>query len=78
MIIFRSIRKYRNSPTVLNGELTCPDGSFRKFAESYVRTLAALVSIPPEVEQDENTLRILYPGRETIYTLVEGRVEHSH
>jgi hypothetical protein len=38
MTILKSIRKYRNSPTVHNGELTCPNGSFRKFAEGYVRT----------------------------------------
>jgi hypothetical protein len=57
---------------VLNGELTCPNGSFLKFAESYVRTLTALTPILPEVEHHENTLRILYTDRETIYTLVEG------
>ena len=73
MTIFKSIRKYRNSPTVPNGELKCPNGSFRKFAESYVRTLAALAPVPPEVEHDGNTLRIIYPDRETIYTLVQGR-----
>jgi hypothetical protein len=72
MTILKSIRKYRNSPTVHNGELTCPNGSFRKFAESYVRTLATLARIPPEVEHDGNTLRIIYPDRETIYTLVES------
>jgi hypothetical protein len=75
MTIFKSIRKYRNSPTVPNGELTCPNGSFRKFAESYIRTLAALARIPPEVEHDGNTLRIIYPDRETIYTLVESTAQ---
>jgi hypothetical protein len=73
MIILRSIRKYRNSSAVLSGELTCPGGSFRKFAESYVRTVAALSPIPPEVEYDGNTLLIIYADRETLYTLVGPR-----
>jgi hypothetical protein len=75
MTILKSIRKYRNSRTVHNRELTCPNGSFRKFAESYVRTLAALARIPPEVEHDGNTLRIIYPDRETIYTLGESTAQ---
>ncbi|MGB8466556.1 MAG: hypothetical protein WCE49_16530 [Terrimicrobiaceae bacterium] len=72
MTILKSIRKYRNSPTVLNAALTCPNGSFLKFAQSYVRTLTALAPTLPEVEYEENTLRIIYADRETIYTLVEG------
>ena len=70
MTILKSIRKYRNSPAVPTGALTCPDGSFRRFAESYVRTLVALSPIPNEVEHEENTLVIIHEDRETLYTLV--------
>jgi hypothetical protein len=70
MTILKSIRKYRNSPAVPNGALSCPNGSFQKFAESYVRTLMALSPVPNEVEHDGNTLLIIFPDRETLYTLV--------
>ena len=69
MTILKSIRKYRNSSAVPSGALTCPNGSFRRFAESYVRTLVALSLIPNEVEYDGNTLVITYADRETLYTL---------
>ena len=69
MTILKSIRKYRNSPAVPSGAFTCPNGSFRRFAESYVRTLVALSLIPNEVEYDGNTLVIIYADRETLYTL---------
>ena len=69
MTILKFIRKYRNSPAVPIGALTCPNGSFRRFAESYVRTLLALPLIPHEVEYDGNTLLIIYADRETLYTL---------
>lgn len=68
-IIQTSPGKYLNSQPIQR-KLSCPGGTFPRFARSYLRTLSLLCDEMPEVKISGNEMVVNFSYTIRIYTLV--------